>query len=76
MNVRDKRVMVCGMARSGIAAAKLLCQRGAQVTISDMKPEEAFGGALDELRALGCSFALGEEPQAHLPGQEIGRAHV
>ena len=71
MNVRDKRVMVCGMARSGIAAAKLLCERGAQVTISDMKPEEAFGGALDELRALGCIFALGEEPQAHLPGQEL-----
>lgn len=71
MNVRDKRVMVCGMARSGIAAAKLLCECGAQVTISDMKPEEAFGGALDELRALGCSFALGEEPQAHLPGQDL-----
>ena len=71
MNVRDKHVMVCGMARSGIAAAKLLCERGAQVTISDMKPEEAFGGALDELRALGCCFALGEEPQPHLPGQEL-----
>ena len=46
MNVRDKHVMVCGMARSGIAAAKLLAGSGAQVTISDMKPEEAFGGAV------------------------------
>lgn len=71
MNVRDKHVMVCGMARSGIAAAKLLAACGAQVTISDMKPEESFGGALDELRALGCAFALGEEPQAHLQGQEL-----
>ena len=71
MDVRNRRVIVCGMARSGIAAAKLLCQRGAQVTISDMKAEAEFGGALEELRALGCAFALGEGPQAHLDGQEI-----
>lgn len=71
MDVRNRRMIVCGMARSGIAAAKLLCQRGAQVTISDMKAEAEFGGALEELRALGCAFALGEGPQAHLDGQEI-----
>ena len=59
MSVRGKRVMVCGMARSGIAAAKLLAQLGAQVTLSDLKEEAAFGGALNELRTLGCRFALG-----------------
>ena len=37
MDVRNRRVMVCGMARSGIAAAKLLVQLGAHVTINDMK---------------------------------------
>ena len=37
MDVRGKRALVCGMARSGIAAAKLLCEKGAQVTISDLK---------------------------------------
>lgn len=71
MDVTNKRVLVLGMARSGIAAAKLLARRGAQVTISDMKPEAEFGGALDELRALGCRFALGEGPQRHLPGQDM-----
>ena len=29
MNVEGKRVLVCGMARSGIAAAKLLISLGA-----------------------------------------------
>ena len=78
MDVKNKRVIVLGMARSGVAAAKLLAKRGAVVTISDMKTEESFGGALDELKALGCTFALGEGPQKHLAGQDmkIGRAHV
>ena len=46
MNVNGKRVLVCGMARSGIAAAKLLLSLGAQVTITDTKPEADFGGAV------------------------------
>lgn len=71
MDVKGKRALVCGMARSGIAAAKLLAQLGAQVTISDVKEEAAFGGALDELRALGCRFALGQGPQALIPEQDM-----
>ena len=71
MEIKNRRVMVCGMARSGIAAAKLLSQLGARVTISDMKTEEQLGGALEELRALGCAFALGEAPDAHLADQEL-----
>ena len=63
MDMKGKRVLVVGMARSGVAAAKLLAQQGAAVTVNDMKTEEAFGGALDELRALGCRFALGCAPQ-------------
>ena len=46
MNVEGKRVLVCGMARSGIAAAKLLLSLGAQVTITDTKQEADFGGAV------------------------------
>ena len=71
MDVKNKRVIVLGMARSGVAAAKLLAKRGAVVTISDMKTEESFGGALDELKALGCTFALGEGPQKYLADQDM-----
>ena len=45
MNVEGKRVLVCGMARSGIAAAKLLISLGARVTITDTKPEENYPAA-------------------------------
>ncbi|MBQ7051996.1 MAG: UDP-N-acetylmuramoyl-L-alanine--D-glutamate ligase, partial [Clostridia bacterium] len=71
MDVRNKRVIVCGMARSGVAAAALLARLGARVTISDLKAEKDFGDALEELRALGCRFALGEAPDAYLDDQDI-----
>ena len=71
MNVNGKRVLVCGMARSGIAAAKLLLSLGAQVTITDTKPEADFGGALDELRVPGCVFALGQAADALIAGQDM-----
>ena len=70
-DVNGKRVMVCGMARSGIAAAKLLCELGAQVTISDLKEESAFDGALSFLHSMNCTFALGEKPDAYIAGQDI-----
>ena len=69
MELRDRRVLVCGMARSGIAAAELLCREGAKVTISDAKAEDAFGDALNALREMGCRFALGCEPE--IEGQEL-----
>ena len=70
-DVKGKRVMVCGMARSGIAAAKLLCELGAHVTISDLKEESAFDGALSFLHEMDCTFALGEKPDAYIASQDI-----
>ena len=43
MDWQNKKVLIVGMARSGIAAAQLLHQAGAKVTVNDMKPESAFG---------------------------------
>ena len=70
-DVKGKRIIVCGMARSGIAAAKLLCELGAHVTISDLKEESAFNGALSFLHSTDCTFALGERPDAYIAGQDI-----
>ena len=40
-----KRVLVVGMARSGVAAAQLLNQAGAHVIINDSKTAEQLGDA-------------------------------
>ena len=71
MDVKGKRVLVCGMARSGIAAARLLSELGAQVTVSDLKEESAFEGELAFLHEMGCRFALGQAPDAYIPGLDL-----
>ena len=54
----NKKVIVCGMARSGISAALLLASQGADVTLQDMKPLDALEKIhdLDELRKNGIKI--------------------
>ena len=54
-----KRVLVVGMARSGVAAAKLLHKAGAKVVINDSKTAEALGDALLPLSGLDIEYKLG-----------------
>jgi UDP-N-acetylmuramoylalanine--D-glutamate ligase len=55
-SVKQKRVVVAGAARSGLAAAKLLAARGARVTLSDLRAEVPEAEAL---RALRVALELG-----------------
>ena len=69
--MKGKKVLVLGMARSGIACARLLLLKGAQVTICDAKDEATFGDKLDELRAAGAAFRMGEaHPEDLLEGMD------
>ncbi len=69
--MKGKKALVFGMARSGIAAAKLLLLRGAEVYICDSKQEADFNGALDDLKAAGAVFCLGEKhPENLLEGMD------
>ena len=54
-----KRVLVVGMARSGIAAAQLLCKAGAHVIINDSKAAEQLGDSLKPLENLPLERRLG-----------------
>ena len=49
MKYTGKRALVCGMAKSGIAAAALLQKLGAVVTLQDMKERDAVPAAALEL---------------------------
>jgi UDP-N-acetylmuramoylalanine--D-glutamate ligase len=42
VELRNKRVLVVGLGRSGMAAARFLRARGAQVTVSDSRPAAAL----------------------------------
>lgn len=67
MKLQKKRILVVGMARSGLAAAALLQHNGAVPVLSDMKKEEAFGDELASLHGTACEFRLGEDSCKLLP---------
>src|SRR4051812_27385553 len=56
MELAGKRVVVVGLGKSGIAAAKLCLARGAHVVGTDSAPAEKIS---DEARALGIELVLG-----------------
>ncbi|WP_040948428.1 UDP-N-acetylmuramoyl-L-alanine--D-glutamate ligase [Gorillibacterium massiliense] len=58
---RGKSVVVLGMARSGVAVAKLFHAYGANVTVNDKKERDLCPEA-DELTALGISVLCGGHP--------------
>ncbi|MFD2371067.1 UDP-N-acetylmuramoyl-L-alanine--D-glutamate ligase [Brevibacillus sp. GCM10020057] len=57
----NQHVVVIGMAKSGVAVAKLLHRFGANVVVNDKKPREEAQGA-EELEALGISVICGYHP--------------
>ncbi len=62
MTIKDKKVLVVGLARSGVGAAKLLSLMGAEVTVTDKRTEAEL---LDMVKELGPSvkLALGGHPE-------------
>ncbi len=65
MNIKDKEILVIGMARSGIAAAKLAHSKGAKVNVYDAKALKDFNANTQEevlkMQNEGIKFYLGEE---------------
>ena len=59
-SVDGARVVVVGAARSGVAAARLLARRGAQVVLSDIRDSVPEA---DPLRAVGVTLELGRHPE-------------
>lgn len=67
---QNKKVLVLGLAKSGLRAAKLLHKLGAHVTVNDVKKYEASDEVRD-LEKLGIELILGEHPEQLLEQKEI-----
>lgn len=59
IELRNKRVLVVGLARTGVATALFCAARGARVTATDARSENDLGDSLAPLRAAGVSLELG-----------------
>ncbi len=69
MDYSGKKVLVCGMARSGISAAKLLRSLGAEVTLQDKKTKEEISADFDSLK--GINLYLGKNPDDIVSSQDF-----
>ena len=70
MNYEKKKVLVVGMARSGVAAAQLLRASGAEVTVNDSKTEEELGQQLKPLEGLQLERCFGCPAMGLLEGKD------
>jgi UDP-N-acetylmuramoylalanine--D-glutamate ligase len=69
--LKDKRVVVLGLARQGTALARFLVQAGAEVTVSDLRDEARLADRLAELAGLPIRYVLGEHPSSLLDQADV-----
>lgn len=71
MEYNGKKALVCGMARSGIAAARLLNRLGARVTLQDMKKREEISADVLALEGEGIVLYTGANPDEIACAQDL-----
>jgi UDP-N-acetylmuramoylalanine--D-glutamate ligase len=70
-DLEGKRVLVVGLARTGVATALFCAGYGAIVTATDIKPEEELREVDGKLRAAGVTLALGPNAPVDLTGLDL-----
>ncbi len=60
MELNNKKILVVGLARTGVAVARFLAEQGAQVTVTDMKDDAELAPWMTKLEDLSINYQLGQ----------------
>src|SRR5277367_1058699 len=71
MELNNKRVLVVGLGRSGVASALFMKSRGARVTVSDSKPEAELRDEILLLLEHGITVETGGHGDRTFRGQDL-----
>jgi UDP-N-acetylmuramoylalanine--D-glutamate ligase len=71
MDLQNKRVLVVGLGKSGVASALFLKSRGARVTVSDSKPEAELHDEILLLLEHGITVETGGHGDRTFRGQDL-----
>lgn len=71
MDLKGKKVLVVGLARTGLATVRFLKERGAIVSASESKLEEEMKEAVSELKEQSVSIEWGGHTVSHFLNQDI-----
>jgi len=63
--------MGLGLNGGGVASARFFAERGALVTVTDMKDETALAESVAALSGLGIRYALGRHDEADFSGADL-----
>lgn len=66
-----RNVLVLGAARQGLALARFLCRRGAQVTLNDRRSPDQLQSAREALAEYPIRWALGDHELRWLDGIDL-----
>src|SRR6266446_7507317 len=66
-----RTIAVVGLARSGVAAARLIRRLGGRVLASDSGARESLSSEARDLEHLGCALFTGGHPDAAFAGAEL-----
>jgi len=71
MELKDKRVLVVGLGKSGVASALFLKARGARVTVSDTKSGDELRNEIPVLLYHGITVETGGHGERTFRGQDL-----
>src|SRR4051794_20416856 len=70
-NFRGQKIALIGMAATGVAAARVLTRRGAEVTVHDPKPEAELAVSIAALREIGAVWHVGERAYQGIESADV-----
>ena len=71
VDVNNKRVLVVGLGKSGVASALFLKAKGARVTVSDAKPQDQLEAEIPALLDQGITVETGGHGERTFGGQDL-----
>lgn len=73
MDYAGRRVTILGLGlfSGGVGAARFFALHGAEVTVTDLKPEDKLRHSVDALRGLPVRFVLGEHREADILNADL-----
>jgi UDP-N-acetylmuramoylalanine--D-glutamate ligase len=71
VELKNKRVLVVGLARTGVATALFCAARGANVTATDARSEAEIGDAVAKVREAGVKLELGAHSENTFLQQDL-----
>src|SRR6476469_2848005 len=73
LDLANQRITVMGLGvhGGGLGVARFLAERGARVTVTDLRPAEALRPSIEALADLDVRFVLGEHRDEDFSGADM-----